>query len=249
MFRLHMRVAPYHEFEALPFGSSTQLFVLTGAGISAESGIQTFRDSNGLWEQYDVRQVASPSGWAQNPALVWRFYSQRRAQARETRPNAAHVALAKLQARWENQVFLCTQNVDPLHEHAGSPAVVHMHGELFKSRCEREHAPPFLDESLYLNSDQLPRCDCGAGIRPHICWFGEVPFFMGEIERALSRCNLMVTIGSSGSVYPAAGFVAAARANGAKTVYVGPERPENATAFDECRLGTATEVVPSLFES
>lgn len=244
-----MRVARYHQFESLPFDSSTQLFVLTGAGVSAESGIATFRDSNGLWERHDVHQVASPSGWAKDAALVWRFYSQRRAQAKDVEPNAAHFALARLQTRWREQVFLCTQNVDPLHERAGSPTVVHMHGELFKSRCEAGHAPPFVDDALYLDPKHLPRCDCGARLRPHICWFGEVPFFMAEIERALSRCNLMVTIGSSGSVYPAAGFVAAAKANGARTVYVGPERPDNSGAFDECRLGTATEVLPSLFTS
>jgi NAD-dependent deacetylase len=239
--------AAHREFPPLSIDESSQVFILTGAGISAESGIKTFRDHRGLWEQHDVYEVASPAGWAKDPALVWRFYAQRRAQTFEVAPNAAHLALAELQRSLPNNVYLCTQNVDPLHERAGSRAVVHMHGELLKSRCEREHLPPFDDEAIYLDSRHLPRCSCGAKVRPHICWFGEIPFFMDEIQAALSRCTLLVTIGSSGAVYPAAGFVAEAKANGAKTVYVGPEAPENASSFDECRLGTATAVVPSLF--
>lgn len=242
-----MRAAPHGEFQPIVVDAHSKVFVLTGAGVSAESGIKTFRDGNGLWERHDVMQVASPTGWANDPALVWRFYSQRRAQALEVGPNAAHRALAELQHRFGDQVFLCTQNVDPLHERAGSPSVVHMHGELLKTRCERDHTPPFEDTAVYLDAKQLPRCECGGRLRPHICWFGEVPFFMNDIELALSECTLLVTIGSSGSVYPAAGFVALARARGAKTVYVGPEAPENASAFDECRLGTATAVVPTLF--
>ncbi len=242
-----MASLPYTRFEPLSFSDSDFVFVLTGAGISAESGIQTFRDHDGLWEQHDIYEVATPTGWQQNPALVWRFYSQRRAQALQVEPNAGHIALAELQRRLPGRVFLCTQNVDPLHEKAGSTSVVHMHGELLKSRCEREHAPPFTDEAVYLDANHLPRCDCGARVRPHICWFGEVPFFMNEIQTALSRCTVLITAGSSGSVYPAAGFVAAARANGARTVYVGPEEPENVAAFDECRLGTAAQVLPALF--
>ena len=239
--------AAHDEFSPLVLDANTRLFVLTGAGVSAESGIATFRDHNGLWEQHDVYEVASPAGWAKDPALVWRFYAQRRARALQVEPNAAHFALAELQRRLPGNVYLCTQNVDPLHERAGSPSVVHMHGELFKSRCERNHLPPYHDEAIYLDRRNLPRCSCGARVRPHICWFGEIPFFMDEIQRALSRCTLLVTIGSSGAVYPAAGFVAQARAAGAKTVYVGPEAPENAASFDECRLGTATAVVPKLF--
>lgn len=238
---------PYTQFEPLRLTDSDFVFVLTGAGVSAESGIKTFRDQNGLWEDHDVYDVATPTGWLKNPALVWRFYSQRRVQALQVAPNAGHRALAELQQRWPERVFLCTQNVDPLHEMAGSTSVIHMHGELLKSRCEREHAPPFADEAAYLDAKGLPHCECGARIRPHICWFGEVPFFMDEIEAALSRCTVLITAGSSGSVYPAAGFVATARANGARTIYVGPEPPENARAFDECRLGTATQVLPRLF--
>jgi NAD-dependent deacetylase len=178
---------------------------------------------------------------------VWRFYSLRRAQAQTVAPNAAHVALAELETAVRDRLFLCTQNVDPLHERAGSRRVVHMHGELMKSRCERDHAPAFDDAAMYTDPASLPRCGCGARIRPHICWFGEIPFHMDHVHAALSACDVFVTIGSSGAVYPAAGFVRVARQAGAKTVYVGPEAPDNAAAFDECRLGKATEVVPSLF--
>lgn len=236
-------------FSPLSVGAEDRVFVLTGAGISAESGIRTFRDANGLWEQHDIHEVASPEGWAKDASLVWRFYSQRRLQALTVEPNAAHFALAQLERQLGERLYLCTQNVDPLHERAGSTRVVHMHGELLKSRCERDHAPPFYDEAAYLDKHHLPRCSCGARVRPHICWFGEVPFAMDAIAQALDTCTLLVTIGSSGNVYPAAGFVSVARRRGVKTVYVGPEAPENAHAFDECRLGSATSVLPSLFAS
>jgi NAD-dependent protein deacetylase/lipoamidase len=221
--------------------------VLTGAGISAESGIRTFRDAGGLWEEHRVEDVASPEGWVADPALVWRFYSLRRAQAGTVHPNAAHLALAKLEDVIGERLYLCTQNVDPLHERAGSRRVVHMHGELSKSRCERDHAPPFEDRAEYLDLTSIPRCPCGGRIRPHICWFGEMPFDMDGIGAALSDCELFVTIGSSGAVYPAAGFAERARRHGARTVYVGPEAPENSDAFDECRLGRAGDAVPHLF--
>ena len=229
-----------------------RVFILTGAGISAESGIRTFRDSGGFWEKYRFEEVASPEGWAADAALVWRFYSDRRAQAATCRPNAAHVALAELEAKLGDRLYLCTQNVDPLHEAGGSKRVVHMHGELMKSRCERspEHcrSEPFADEAVYRTADAIARCACGGRIRPHICWFGEVPYAMDEIARELGRCDVFVTIGSSGAVYPAAGFVRAVSARrGTRTYYVGPEEPDNADAFDECVIGTATEVVPRLF--
>jgi NAD-dependent deacetylase len=240
-------VRTFDQFEPLQVGPGKRVFVLTGAGISAESGIMTFRDANGLWEQHRVEEVASPGGWAADPLLVWRFYSQRRAQAHSAAPNAAHRALASLEDSVGDRLFLCTQNVDPLHELAGSRRVSHMHGELMKSRCERNHAPPFDDSATYLDRPSLPRCHCGALVRPHICWFGEVPFGMDIVQRALAACDLFVSIGSSGAVYPAAGFVRTARQAGAKTVYVGPEEPDNATSFDECRVGKAGSAVPSLF--
>ncbi|MET0594227.1 MAG: Sir2 family NAD-dependent protein deacetylase [Polyangiaceae bacterium] len=235
------------EFSPISRSATSRVFILTGAGISAESGIQTFRDAGGLWEKHRVEDVASPEGWAANPSLVWRFYSLRRAQAATVSPNAAHLALAALEKELGERLFLCTQNVDPLHERAGSMRVLHMHGELMKSRCERDHAPPFHDDATYHEAKALPRCDCGARIRPHICWFGEIPFEMETVHAALESSDIFVTIGSSGAVYPAAGFVRVARQVGAKTIYVGPEAPDNASAFDECRLGKATEAVPGLF--
>jgi NAD-dependent deacetylase len=242
-------VASYTDFAKLAIGPEARVFVLTGAGISAESGIATFRDANGLWENYRVEDVASPEGWRKNAEVVWRFYSDRRAQAKACTPNAAHKALAALEERLQSRLFLCSLNVDPLHERAGSRRTVHMHGELFKSRCESPRCTslPFVDAGEYQTAQAIPRCRCGSRIRPHICWFGEVPFDMDLIADALDACTIFVTIGSSGAVYPAAGFVRAAQAAGARAIYVGPEEPENASAFDECRLGKAGDVVPHLF--
>ena len=243
------KVAPYTEFETLPIGADDRVFILTGAGISAESGIATFRDANGLWENYRVEEVASPEGWRKDAEVVWRFYAERRAQAKTCTPNPAHKALAALEEKLESRLFLCTQNVDPLHERAGSRRAVHMHGELFKSRCEspRCNSLPFVDAGEYRTAEEIPRCRCGSRIRPHICWFGEVPFDMDLIADALEAATIFVTIGSSGAVYPAAGFVRAARAVSARTIYIGPEAPENASEFDECRLGKAGEAVPHVF--
>jgi NAD-dependent deacetylase len=242
------RVAPFDRFSALALTEGERVFVLTGAGISAESGIRTFRDGNGLWEEHRVEDVASPEGWQRDPVLVWRFYAERRAQAATCPPNAAHAALAKAEANLGDRLFLCTQNVDPLHERAGSRRVLHMHGELFRSRCENEDAPDFADEGTYFGAEAIPRCACGGRVRPHIVWFGEMPMGLAAIAEALDRCNVFVTIGSSGVVYPAAGFVRQVRQRGGvRTIYVGPEAPENAGAFDECRLGRASLVVPALF--
>ncbi len=245
------RVAPHTDFSPLRIAPCTRVFVLTGAGISAESGIRTFRDANGLWEQYRFEEVASPQGWEADPDLVCRFYGERRAQAVGCEPNAAHRALAALERTLGDRLFLCTQNVDDLHERAGQGRVVHMHGELKKSRCETCSKPPFED----VRTDSTgPRCSCGARIRPHIVWFGEMPFEMDRIANELDRCDLFVTIGSSGAVYPAAGFVShvlgRAHRDGETpiTVYVGPEKPDNASMFDECRLGRAGDAVPALFE-
>jgi NAD-dependent deacetylase len=237
------------DFAPLDVRAPLRVFVLTGAGVSAESGILTFRDAGGLWEQHRVEEVASPEGWAADPGLVWRFYSERRRKAGAAVPNAAHVALARLEDALGDRLYLCTQNVDPLHERAGSRRVVHMHGELLKSRCERDHTLPFDDAGEYMDEGTIPRCRCGGRIRPHICWFGEMPFEMEGILEALAASDVFVTIGSSGAVYPAAGFAERARRNGAKTVYVGPERPDNAHAFDECRLGKAGDAVPGLFRA
>jgi NAD-dependent deacetylase len=241
------RVESFDRFAPVTLDARDRVFVLTGAGISAESGIRTFRDAGGLWESYRIEDVASPEAWAEDPERVWRFYSQRRVQAQECAPNAAHLALAKAQAALGDRFFLCTQNVDPLHERAGSTRVIHMHGELLRSRCESCDDAAFEDLSSYMSAAKIPRCACGARIRPHIVWFGEIPLYLPLIEDALQQTTVFVTIGSSGAVYPAASFALVARAQGARTIYVGPEEPDNLLAFDECRLGKAAAAVPGLF--
>jgi NAD-dependent deacetylase len=232
--------------------SQDRLFVLTGAGISAESGLATFRGSGGLWNGYRVEEVATPEAWQANPELVWRFYSQRRRDALAAQPNAAHIALAKIEQYLAktnpNNFYLCTQNVDDLHERAGSHRIHHMHGSLFQSRCTRtnEH---FADQSFYEDPNDLPICKtCHASIRPHIVWFGEIPLDMDAIYRELDRATVLLVVGTSGSVYPAAGFVNIANQRGIGTVYVGPEEPLNIDAFDEIILSTATEALPKLIE-
>jgi len=224
-----------------------RIFVLTGAGVSAESGIPTFRGVGGLWRNYRIEEVASPHAWRRDPRLVWEFYSMRRRVAGEARPNPAHFALAKLEQKLGDRLFLCTQNVDNLHEQAGSQQVIHMHGELFKSRCDRCSRPPFHDTNTYEPPAKLPRCECGGGIRPHICWFGEVPFEMDRVLDALDACSVFMAVGTSGVVEPAASFVARVRGR-ARTIYVGPEEPANASSFAECHLGKAGEVLPKLFD-
>ena len=228
------------------FNSKGRLFVLTGAGISAESGLATFRGSGGLWNGYRVEEVATPEAWHADPEMVWQFYSQRRQDALAAQPNPGHLALAAWEQQLRGRFYLCTQNVDDLHERAGCVRVHHMHGTLFQSRCtgcERV----FPDQALYRNAAELPRCQqCGDPVRPHIVWFGEVPLQMEEILEELSQAAALLVIGTSGSVYPAAGFVRIANEQGLRTIYVGPEEPLNADAFDEIILGTATEVLPSL---
>lgn len=245
------RIGPASAFEPLRVARGERVFVLTGAGISAESGLRTFREAGGLWEEHRIEDVATPEGFARDPGLVWRFYGERRKQVASVRPNPAHLALARLEEQLGDAFFLCTQNVDPLHEAAGSRRVLHMHGELCKTRCSRCSRPPFDDSSA---PDGLPRCECGALLRPHVVWFGEIPFGMGAIHDALEECDVFVTVGSSGAVHPAAGFVSHlrnvpnSRGRFARCVYLGLERPDNARSFDECRLGRAGELLPLLFE-
>jgi NAD-dependent deacetylase len=226
-----------------------RIFVLTGAGISAESGLPTFRAEDGLWAGYRVEDVCTSEAWQRDPAAVWGFYSGRREQGWNAQPNPAHVALAQLEAELGDRFFLCTQNVDDLHERAGSKRVLHMHGELAKSRCEDECGrPPVEDRTIYKNLAEVGHCACGGRLRPHIVFFGEIPLEMDRIEGEIAKASMMVVIGTSGSVYPAASFVHWARQTGAKTVYVGPERPLNASAFSHVVLGKAGEVLPGLFE-
>ena len=227
---------------------SDRVFVLTGAGISAESGLPTFRASDGLWAGNRIEDVCTPDAWENNPALVWQFYSARRAGGAKAQPNPAHLALADLENRIGERFFLCTQNVDDLHERAGSVRLLHMHGELNKARCERECGrPPIEDHVVYGNLNEVPHCACGGRLRPHIVFFGEMPFEMDRIEREIGKSTLMLVIGTSGSVYPAANFVHWARLNGARTVYIGPEHPLNAQAFTQSVEGKAGEVMPGLF--
>jgi NAD-dependent deacetylase len=223
-----------------------RVFILTGAGVSAESGIPTFRGVNGLWRSYRIEEVASPYAWRLDPQLVWEFYSMRRRVAAAAKPNPAHQALARLQRELEKRLFLCTQNVDNLHEQAGSRGILHMHGELFKSRCDTCDRAPFEDGQTYEPPAVLPRCECGGRMRPHICWFGEVPFGMERIFEELNRCTIFAAIGTSGVVEPAASFVALVSGR-ARTVYVGPEEPANRASFTQVYLGKAGELCPTLF--
>jgi NAD-dependent deacetylase len=232
-----------------------RIFVLSGAGISAESGLATFRASDGLWSGYRVEDVATPEAWHADPGLVWRFYSHRRRDARAAAPNPAHIALAALEDALGERFFLCTQNVDDLHERAGSRRMIHMHGQLFESRCEDDCGKPvFPDQGEHESIAAIPRCECGARIRPHIVWFGEIPLEMDRIQREIDRCTVLLVVGTSGVVYPAANFVRWANQRNrfgrvqVRTVYVGPEHPANADAFTQVALGKAGEVLPGLFE-
>jgi NAD-dependent deacetylase len=236
--------------DRISIASTDRVFVLTGAGISAESGLPTFRADDGLWAGNRIEDVCTPDAWRRNPGLVWTFYSKRRKDSAAARPNPAHFALAELEKRIGDRYFLCTQNVDDLHERAGSARLLHMHGELAKSRCERDCGrPPVEDHAVYASLDEIGRCACGGRMRPHIVFFGEMPLEMDRIQGEIHKANLMLVIGTSGSVYPAASFVHWARQGGARTVYIGPERPLNATAFTQIVEGKAGEVLPGIFDA
>ncbi len=233
----------------IEIAKTDHVFVLTGAGISAESGLPTFRASDGLWAGNRIEDVCTPEAWERNPELVWKFYSARREQGALARPNPAHVALAELEARLGNRFFLCTQNVDDLHERAGSVRLLHMHGELNKARCERECGrAPVDDRTIYESLAEVGRCACGGRLRPHIVFFGEIPLEMDRIQEEIGKATVMVVVGTSGSVYPAANFVHWARQNGARTVYIGPEAPLNASAFTQVVEGKAGAALPGLFK-
>lgn len=227
-----------------------KIFVLTGAGVSAESGLGTFRDKDGVWTKYDLSEVATPEGFARNPALVRDFYNARRANLAGAAPNAAHVALARLEAELTARggaLYLCTQNVDDLHEKAGSKRVVHMHGELAVTRCA--HCQALRPDPGPLTAEAVcEACGRDGGARPHVVWFGEMPLYMDAIEDALAEADLFVSIGTSGSVYPAAGFVSEARAMGIATCEINLEPSANAYVFDEKHYGPASEVVPAWVE-
>jgi NAD-dependent deacetylase len=234
---------------SVSIGSNDRVFVLTGAGISAESGLPTFRAEDGLWAGNRVEDICTPEAWMRDPARVWEFYSARRAAGQKAVPNPAHIALAEVEAKLGERFFLCTQNVDDLHERVGSKRLVHMHGELSKARCERECGrPPVEDRAIYRSLDEVKRCACGGRLRPHIVFFGEIPLEMDRIQEEIAKATLMLVVGTSGSVYPAANFVHWARHSGARTVYIGPERPLNASAFTQVVEGKAGAVLPGLFQ-
>ena len=218
------------------------IVVLTGAGISAESGIDTFRSAGGLWEQHRVEDVATPEGFSRDPDRVQRFYDMRRAAVQAVEPNAAHHALAKLDAEWNGELLIVTQNVDDLHERAGAKRVLHMHGELLSALCSACDARHHWTGSL-IDRPACPACKAHA-LRPDVVWFGEMPYEMDRIYAALRSADLFVSIGTSGAVYPAAGFVRDARELGAKTLELNLERSEGSAWFDESRQGRAGELVP-----
>ena len=224
------------------------IVVLTGAGVSAESGLPTFRGGGGLWEGHKVEEVATPRAFARDAALVHRFYNERRAKLRDptVAPNPAHLALAKLERDWPGEFLLVTQNVDDLHERAGSRNVLHLHGELTRARCTACAESRSWIGDLRTDS-ACPGCGASGALRPDIVWFGEMPYRMDEVHAALGRCGIFVSIGTSGLVHPAAGFVEAARAAGAsRTLEVNLEPSAVSGAFDEQRLGLAARVVPEL---
>lgn len=220
------------------------IVVLTGAGISRESGLATFRDADGIWAKVRIEDVATPEAFARDPARVQAFYDARRVQLRDPaiQPNAAHHALARLAHEYPGPVLVVTQNVDDLHDRAGQPSLLHMHGELSKARCLHCGAVSPV-EGAGLAAASCPACGAQA-LRPHAVWFGEVPMHMEEIETALERCGLFAAIGTSGQVYPAAGFAETARAHGAHTAELNIDPTMLTRAFDEARHGPATEVVP-----
>ena len=222
------------------------IVVLTGAGISAESGIKTFRASDGLWEEHRIEDVATPEAFERDPALVQQFYNQRRQPIldNEVHPNPAHIALAKLEKEFTGSFMLITQNIDNLHEQGGSENVLHMHGEILKVRCKQTQT--LFDCNGPVDIEDLCECCQQAGnLRPHIVWFGEMPLYMDEIYEQLARCDLFVAIGTSGNVYPAAGFVQMANQAGARTLEINLEQSNVATEFDEAIYGKAGEVLPT----
>ena len=220
------------------------IVILTGAGVSAESGLATFRGPDGLWEGHLVEDVCTPEAYARDPALVHAFYDARREKLHSVEPNAAHRALARLDAAWAGELLLVTQNVDDLHERAGSRRLHHMHGELTNAWCLacdqrfRWTGPIAVDAAC-------AQCSAVGQVRPDIVWFGEIPYDMERIEEAVRDCDLFVSIGTSGAVYPAAGFVQTARYCGARTLEINLEPSLGSSLFDESRIGPASAEVPA----
>jgi len=231
-----------------PMFRNASIVILTGAGISKESGLDTFRCEDGIWSKVRLEDVATPEGFAADPDLVHDFYNARRAGLTDPtiQPNAAHHALARLEREWPGSVLVVTQNIDDLHERAGTRNLIHMHGELLKIRCVHCGLPRHWQKDLSIDH-VCPDCGRAGSLRPHVVWFGEVPLEMERILESLAQCELFISIGTSGHVYPAAGFVAQVRRHGrAHTIEANLEPSEGATLFEECRLGPASEIVPQL---
>ncbi len=226
---------------------SKRIVVLTGAGISAESGVDTFRDKDGIWSKVDFREVATPEGFARNPAKVQDFYNLRRRGLAGVQPNAAHLALANLEREFASNFLLVTQNIDDLHERAGSTKLIHMHGELAKGLCTACEMRCDWPNDMSAAS-QCPHCGSVGHMRPDVVWFGEMPYQMDRIEAALTDCDLFISIGTSGNVYPAAGFVEEARLAGAHTVELNLEPSEGRNLFAEAFQGKATVIVPQFVD-
>lgn len=226
--------------------SCQNLVILTGAGISQESGLETFRDADGIWAKVRLEDVATPEAFAHCPERVHQFYNARRRQllSDAVKPNAAHLALAHLEQQWRGRLLLVTQNIDDLHERAGSKNVIHMHGELLKARCNACSRVTPCRQDLSAKTS-CPDCSSIGSMRPHVVWFGEVPMSLGEIIDELEQCDLFISIGTSGNVYPAAGFVESARLAGAIVVELNMEPSANASSFTERNYGPATTIVPS----
>jgi NAD-dependent deacetylase len=224
-----------------------RIVILTGAGVSAESGLATFRDSGGLWENHDPMLIATQDAFARDPGLVYRFYNARRKQLDDVLPNAAHRAIARLQQEFNGEVFLVTQNVDDLHERGGSGQVCHMHGQLRSMLCQKCGAAQHVADD-YDGSTRCPRCGVVGGLRPDIVWFGEIPYQMDSILARLRVCDLFIAIGTSGVVYPAAGFVREAVVSNALTIEVNRELSDVTGLFHLRRRGMATTEVVALVE-
>ena len=233
-----------------PMTRKGKIVILTGAGISKESGLSTFRDSDGIWSTVKIEDVATPEAFRRDPVRVHDFYNRRRRGllAPAIAPNAAHMALARLDAEWPDDVLVVTQNIDDLHERAGTRNLLHMHGELLKARCAACNDARDWREDLSV-ATPCPGCGRAGGMRPHVVWFGEIPLHLPEIEAALDRCAMFLSIGTSGAVYPAAGFVARVRGRGyARTVELNLEPSEGATLFEESDYGPASVVVPAFVD-
>ncbi|MDD4310260.1 MAG: NAD-dependent deacylase [Candidatus Cloacimonetes bacterium] len=225
----------------------SKVIVLTGAGISAESGIGTFRAANGLWENHNVQDIASPEGFKRNPCLVWQFYKKRWLQSQEAMPNPAHFALVKLEQYLGDGFRLITQNVDGLHSRAGSSRVWEIHGSLNRCYCTNCGVSAAMQD-IDLTQD-IPLCPkCGSSLRPDIVWFGEIPYFLFEIEGAIKQCDYFIIVGTSGVVYPAAGFVLTASLMGAKTIALNLDEPDNIGFIDTFYQGKSGEILPALIE-